>query len=246
MEIQKHLAQPLQVNNEWKPLKSGLIVDNEIVNSFNGDKLNLVSPIILRENLAYIFTLLGFKNYPDKEEMLIIEDFIRTSYPKYTVQEFRVAFKMAVQGKLDCSTDHYEKFSPKFIGQVMYAYTKKANEVRKNLKPILSAIEPPKLTDDDIVSFTQKEWLESSRNDFNKVFNADKVFAILLKQGKLSFEPEEMLKIIQAVRQDNQYKLNKMYGQDAKEFSKLIKDDTFVDTQCKKLALKKYFESLPN
>jgi len=190
--------------------------------------------------------LLGFKNYPDKEEMLIIEDFIRTSYPKYTVQEFRVAFKMAVQGKLDCSTDHYEKFSPKFIGQVMYAYTKKANEVRKNLKPILSAIEPPKLTDDDIVSFTQKEWLESSRNDFNKVFNADKVFAILLKQGKLSFEPEEMLKIIQAVRQDNQYKLNKMYGQDAKEFSKLIKDDTFVDTQCKKLALKKYFESLPN
>jgi hypothetical protein len=244
MEIQKHLTQPLQVNNEWQLLKSGLIVDNEIVNSFNGDKLNLVSPVVLRENLAYIFTLLGFKNYPDKEEMVIIEDFIRTSYPLYTIQEFRIAFKMAVQGKIDCSTDHFEKFSPKFIGQVMVAYTKKANEIRKNLKPIVKEIETPKLTDDEIVLFTQKEWLISSKNDFNKIFNADKVFSILISQGKLSFKPEEMLEIIKTVRLDNQYKFNKMYGQDAKQFNKLMKDDNFIDTQCKKLALKRYFESL--
>lgn len=234
------------MSNEWQPLKTGSIADNEILNCFNGDKLNLVSPIILKENLAYIFTLLGFKNYPDKQEMVVIEDFIRTSYQKYTVQEFRVAFKMAVQGKIDCSTEHYEKFSPKFIGQVMVAYTKKANEVRKMLKPILSPIEPPKLTDEQIVSFTQKEWLESARNDFNRVFNADKVFAILLKQGKLEFEPSEMLQIIKAVRLDNQFRLNKKYGQDAKDFSKLIKDENFLDTQCKKLALKRYFESLPD
>jgi hypothetical protein len=128
----------------------------------------------------------------------------------------------------------------------MYAYTKKANEVRKMVKPILSAIEPPKLTDEQIVSFTQKEWLESSRNEFNRVFNADKVFAILLKQGKLEFEPSEMLEIIKTVKLDNQYKLNKLVGIDAKEFSKLIKDEDFLDTQCKKLALKRYFESLPS
>jgi hypothetical protein len=232
------------VSKEWQPLKTGSIADNEILNCFNGDKLNLVSPIILKENLAYIFTLLGFKNYPDKEEMIIIEDFIRTSYPMYTIQEFRIAFKMAVQGKIDCSTEHYEKFSPKFIGQIMSAYTKKANEVRKMAKPILSEIQPPKLSDEEIVTFTQKEWLESARNDFNRVFNADKVFAILLKQGKLEFEPSEMLQIIKTVRQDNQYRLNKMHGQDAKEFNQLIKDEYFLDTQCKKLALKRYFESL--
>ena len=240
------MEQALQVNQEWQPLKSGYIVDNEILNSFNGDKLNLVSPITLRENLAYIFTLLGFKNYPAKEEMLIIEDFIRTSYPLYTIQEFRIAFKMAVQGKLDCSTEHYEKFSPKFIGQVMVAYTKKANEVRKIAKPVLNEIIAPKLTDEQIVLFTQKEWLESARNDFNKVFNADKVFDILLKDGKLKFEPDEMLKIVKIVRQDNAQRLQKMYGTDAKEFNKRIKDEDFVDTQCKKLALVKYFENLPS
>jgi hypothetical protein len=226
------------------PLQSGYIVDNEIAEAFKGNKLNLVSPITLKENLAYIFTLLGFTKYPDTQEMVVIEDFIRTSYPLFTVEEFRLAFKMAVQGKLDCSTEHYEKFSPKFIGQVMSAYTKKALEVRKMIKPIINEIEPPKLSDDDIVSFTQKEWLESPKNDFNRVFNANKVFAILLKQGKLKFEEHEMLQIIRMVREDNLMKMNKLVGLDAKEFSKKLKDDDFIDTQCKKLALVKYFEGL--
>jgi hypothetical protein len=226
------------------PLQSGFIVDNEIAEAFKGNKLNLVSPITLKENLAYIFTLLGFTKYPDTQEMIVIEDFIRTSYPLFTIEEFRLAFKMAVQGKLDCSTEHYEKFSPKFIGQVMSAYTKKALEVRKMIKPIIKEIEPPKLSDDDIVSFTQKEWLESPKNDFNRVFNANKVFAILLKQGKLKFEEHEMLQIIRMVREDNLMKMNKLIGLDAKEFSKKLKDDDFIDTQCKKLALVKYFEGL--
>jgi hypothetical protein len=226
------------------PLQNGFIVDNEIAEAFKGNKLNLVSPITLKENLAYIFTLLGFTKYPDTQEMIVIEDFIRTSYPLFTIEEFRLAFKMAVQGKLDCSTEHYEKFSPKFIGQVMSAYTKKALEVRKMIKPIINEIEPPKLSDDDIVSFTQKEWLESPKNDFNRVFNANKVFAILLKQGKLKFEEHEMLQIIRMVREDNLMKMNKLVGLDAKEFSKKLKDDDFIDTQCKKLALVKYFEGL--
>ena len=234
----------MQVSKEWTTSKSGYIVDNEITEAFKGNKLNLVSPVTLRENLAYIFTLIGLTKYPDKDEMIVIEDFIRTSYPLYTIEEFRIAFKMAVQGKLECSTEHYEKFSPKFIGQIMAAYTKKANDVRKMIKPVTHELEVPKLTDDDIVSFTQKEWLESPRIDFNRVFNADKVFAILLKQGKLKFEQHEMLEIIRIVREDNLQKMNKLYGIDAKNFRKSIKDNNFVDTQCKKLALVKYFEGL--
>jgi hypothetical protein len=234
----------MQVSKEWIASKSGYIVDNEITEAFKGNKLNLVSPVTLRESIAYIFTLIGLTKYPDKDEMIVIEDFIRTSYPLYTIEEFRIAFKMAVQGKLECSTEHYEKFSPKFIGQVMAAYTKKANDVRKMQKPITQELEVPKLSDEEIVSFTQKEWLESAKNDFNKVFNANKVFAILLKQGKLKFEPNEMLEIVRIVREENLIKMNKLYGLDAKNFRESIKDNDFVDTQCKKLALVKYFEGL--
>jgi hypothetical protein len=37
-----------------------------------------------------------------------------------------------------------------------------------------------------------------------------------------------------------------MHPMDAKKFSKDIKNEEFIETQCKKLALVKYFENLSN
>ena len=247
MEIQKILTQPLQVAKECKTYKIGLIANEDlpIVEAFKGDKLNLVSSVTLKENLAYIFTLIGLTRFPDKLEMEVIEDYIRTTYPYFTVQEMRIAFKMAVQGRFDCNTDHYEKFSPKYISQIMNAYKTKANEIRRNIPP---PPEPPikQLTEEEIVEFTKNEWLTGKREDFNRVFNADKVFSILLKQGKLKFTPEQILETIKVVREDNLYRLNRLNPIEAKEFTKRIKNEDFIESQCKKLALVKYFENLSN
>ena len=245
MEIQKILTQPLQVAKEWTTLQSGLIAkeDLPIIEAFKGDKLNLISPVTLRENLAYIFTLIGLTRLPDTIELEVIEDYIRSTYPFFTIQEMRIAFKMAVQGKFDCNIEHYEKFSPKYISGIMNAYKTKANQVRKNIPPLPE--EPVKqLTDQEIVDFTIKDWLNGKREDFNRVFNADKVFKILLKQGVLKFTQEQILETIKVVREDNLYRLNKMHPLDAKKFSQDIKREDFIELQCKKLALVKYFESL--
>jgi hypothetical protein len=245
MEIQKILTQPLQVAKEWTTLQSGLIAkeDLPIIEAFKGDKLNLISPVTLRENLAYIFTLIGLTRLPDTIELEVIEDYIRSTYPFFTIQEMRIAFKMAVQGKFDCNIEHYEKFSPKYISGIMNAYKTKANQVRKNIPP--PPEEPVKqLTDKEIVDFTIKDWLNGKREDFNRVFNADKVFKILLKQGVLKFTQEQILETIKVVREDNLYRLNKMHPLDAKKFSQDIKREDFIELQCKKLALVKYFESL--
>ena len=247
MEIQKILTQPLQVANEWKTLPNGLISSEDlpIIEAFTGDKLNLISPVTLRENLAYIFTIIGLTRLPDVTELEVIEDYIRTTYPYFTIQEMRIAFKMAVQGKFDCNIEHYEKFSPKYISGIMNAYKSKANQVRKNIPP------PPEqpvkqLTEDEIVEFTKQEWLSGKREDFNRVFNADKVFMILLKQKKLSFTQDQILETIKVVREDNLYRLNRMHPKDAKEYMKQIKNEDFIESQCKKLALVKYFENLSN
>ena len=214
-----------------------------IIEAFKGDKLNLISPVTLRENLAYIFTLIGLTRLPDTTELEVIEDYIRTTYPYFTIQEMRIAFKMAVQGKLDCNIEHYEKFSPKYISGIMNAYKLKANQVRKNIPP------PPEqpvkqLTDKEIVDFTKDDWLNGKREDFNRVFNADKVFKILLIQGKLIFTQDQILQTINVVREDNLYRLNRMHPLDAKKFSQDIRREDFIELQCKKLALVKYFESL--
>jgi hypothetical protein len=228
-------------------LPIGLIEQDDlpIIEAFRGDKLNLVSPVTLRENLAYISTLIGLTRLPDVVELEVIEDFIRTTYPFFTIQEMRIAFKMAVQGKFDCNIEHYEKFSPKYISGIMNAYKAKANQVRKNIPP---PPDPPakQLTDEEIVEFTKNDWLNGKREDFNKVFNADKVFKILLKQGKLTFTEDQILETIKVVREDNLYRLNKMHPLDSKKFSKEIKNEDFIELQCKKLALVKYFENLPS
>ncbi len=152
---------------------------------------------------------------------------------------------MAVQGKFDCNIEHYEKFSPKYISGIMNAYKAKANQVRKNIPP---PPDPPakQLTDEEIVEFTKNDWLNGKREDFNRVFNADKVFKILLKQGKLTFTEDQILETIKVVREDNLYRLNKMHPLDSKKFSKDIKNEDFIELQCKKLALVKYFENLPS
>ena len=125
----------------------------------------------------------------------------------------------------------------------MNAYKTKANQVRKNIPP--PPEEPVKqLTDKEIIDFTIKDWLNGKREDFNRVFNADKVFKILLKQGVLKFTQEQILETIKVVREDNLYRLNKMHPLDAKKFSQDIKREDFIELQCKKLALVKYFESL--
>lgn len=248
MEINLNQIIKAPQNKELSNLKAGLIldVDKQIAESFAGGMLSQVEKTALKSTLAYIFQLIGLTKYPENEEFIIIDDYIRTTYPNFTINELRTAFKLAVQGKLDCNIEHYEKFSPKYISQIMNAYKNRANEVRKMIKPQEEPKEVPKLSDEDIVSFSKEDWLKGKRNDFNRVFNADRVFAILLKQGKLNISQQEIQETINMVRQDNLDRLNKLIGIDAKEFSKKIRNEDFIELQCKKLALVKYFESLPN
>ena len=230
-------------------LKTGLIAkhDHEIVEAFNGEKIIKISTQTLKQSLAYIFTLIGMSNPPMAEEFMIIEDFIRSSYAQFTIDEFKLAFKLAVQNKLDCNVEHYEKFSPKYIGQVMNAYRTKANDIRKiqSYKSI-ETMTVPQLSENDIVEFTRKEWMESNKEDFNRVFNSNKVFLILVNQGLLKLTAEEIAETIKSVKQDNIYRLNNLSHVEAKEFSKKIKNEDFIESQCKKLALVKYFENLPS
>lgn len=249
MEINLQQVLATNQNKELQALKTGLIAkqDHEIVDAFAGEKIAKISTQTLKQTLAYIFTLIGLSNPPMAEEFMIIEEFIRSSYPQFTIDEFRLAFKLAVQNKLDCSVEHYEKFSPKFIGQVMNAYRTKANDIRKiqSYKSI-ETMPVPQLSENDIVEFTRKEWMESKKEDFNRVFNADKVFNILYKQGKIKPTSDEIQETINMVKIENLLRYKKMSHLEAKEFSKKIKDPDFLETQCKKLTLVRYFENLPN
>jgi hypothetical protein len=127
----------------------------------------------------------------------------------------------------------------------MNAYKSKANDVRKQIKPI-NQLPVPKLTEDEIVDFTRNDWNNSYKTDFNKIFNISRVFDILLKQNKLNINPNEYTKIMNIVNEDNIARLNKMLPVEAKEFKEQIKNANYFDRQCKALVLAKYFENETN
>jgi len=71
--------------------------------------------------------LVGINN-PGDVKLAILEDWIRTEYANFTINEVKVAFKQMVANDF---IDHYQNFSPAYFSQVMDRYKKKANEVRK-------------------------------------------------------------------------------------------------------------------
>ena len=246
MEINLQQVLPQRANKELTTLEVGFLTqtDNEIAQAFAGEKIKDISQKQLKQNLAYIFQLIGLTRLPEAEEFMIIEDYIRSTYGFFSINEFVNAFKLGVQGKIECNIEHYERFSPKYISQIINSYKQKANEVRKMMPKQEQEAPVPRLTDDEIVQFTIDEWNNSDKNDFNRVFNSLKVFDILFNKGKLRFNDKAKNEIISMVHKDNEYRLNKMTFVESREFRKKIQDPNFVDQQCKKMAIVMYAESL--
>lgn len=215
-------------------------MENKIIEALNSEFINNCTKIIIGEQLKTCIILSGCVG-PTIAEFNFAIDFVKSNFKNFKLKELYTAFELYALDKLEVDK-HFGNFSPKFIGEVMNAYKKQAIEVRKLIKPIENEVIPT-LSENEIVEFASDMWLNGPRNDFNKVYNANRVFYILVNKGEISPSKEQIQAIIQMVREDNQHRINTMNHLDAKEFSKKCKDPDFFDMQCKKLTLVQYFES---
>lgn len=78
----------------------------------------------LKQALRYCFMLVGLraKNMPDEMEKAFLINFIREHYGGHTAAEIRLAFDMAVTGKLDVDPVCYENFSVTYFAKIMNAF----------------------------------------------------------------------------------------------------------------------------
>jgi hypothetical protein len=104
-----------------------LPMEQEIMTAFSGERMRNINSTIFKQNLIYLMQLVGINN-PGDVKLAILEDWIRTEYGNFTINEVKVAFKQMVANDF---IDHYQNFSPAYFSQVMDRYKKKANEVRK-------------------------------------------------------------------------------------------------------------------
>lgn len=87
----------------------------------------------LKQALRYVFVLVGLKaqDIPVAEEKEVLMEYIRENYGGHTAEEIKLAFKMAIQGKLVIDYKEvitYGNFSPMYFTRIMDAYRVWARE----------------------------------------------------------------------------------------------------------------------
>lgn len=157
--------------------------------------------------------LVGIIN-PGEVKLAILEDWVRTEYGNFTINEVKVAFKQMVANDF---IDHYQNFSPAYFSQVMDRYKKKANEVRKMI-PQEREQAIPHLTDLEIIDYSYQEYKLLENRTFDRLFNPLSVFTKLNSTGIKVWIKEDGALAKKKLMEIITYKANKMDIISAKQY----------------------------
>jgi hypothetical protein len=182
--------------------------------AFSGERIRNLNQTMLHQNLIYIMQLVGINVIPDKVKLSVLEDWIRSEYGGFTINEIKVAFKQMVANDF---LDHYQNFSPAYFSQVMDRYKKKANEVRKMMpQERVEAI--PHLTDLEIIDYSYQEYKVLENRTFDRLFNPLSVFTKLNNTGIKTWTKEDGAVAKKKLMEIITYKANKMDVISAKQY----------------------------
>jgi hypothetical protein len=205
--------------------------------AFSGERIRSLNSIIFNQNIIYIIQLVGINVIPDKVKLDILEDWIRTEYGNFTINEVKVAFKQMVANDF---IDHYQNFSPAYFSQVMDRYKKKANEVRKMMpQERVEAI--PHLTDLEIIDYSYQEYKVLENRSFDRLFNPLSVFTKLNSTGIKVWTKEDGALAKKKLMEIITYKANKMDIISAKQYRDEWTEQ-WLKNQARAVAVALFFE----
>jgi hypothetical protein len=192
---------------------------------------------MLNQNLIYIMQLVGLNVMPDKIKMSVLEDWIRSEYGNFTINEVKVAFKQMVSNDF---IDHYQNFSPAYFSQVMDRYKKKANQIRKMI-PQERQEAIPHLTDLEIIDYSYQEYKLLENRTFDKLFNPLSVFTKLNATGIKIWTKEDGGLAKKKLMDIITYKANKMDIITAKQYRDEWTEQ-WLKNQARAVAVALFFE----
>lgn len=106
---------------ESRPQKIG---DGSLKIALQSPKNAVASKEDIQQALRYVMVKIGLRaeNWPNEIEREIILEHIRENFGGHSVAEIRLAFDMAISGKIDVDATCYENFSCLYFSKVMNAY----------------------------------------------------------------------------------------------------------------------------
>jgi hemerythrin-like domain-containing protein len=181
------------VQQEWKHLGSGNAIAIQQAQSTNS--LRIRNEEDIKEVLRYSMLLVGLRgnNLPTEEEKFVLTNFVRSNFGNQTPEEIKIAFEMAVAGKLNIDSKCYENFSCEYFGRIMNAYLEYARQEIKNLpKPIQQVKEKP--SDQELM----KQAIDTANEYANQIRHCeknDKKFTFIAGGLSVLFDYLEQFKI---------------------------------------------------
>lgn len=120
----------------------------------------------IKESLRVVMVKVGLRaqNWPNDLEKIILIQHIQENFGGNTVDEIRLAFDMAITGKLDIDSDSvncYENFSCAYFSKIMIAYRAWSVEAIKTV---------PVIENNEQRIFTQAELDDSAREDAQRQY----------------------------------------------------------------------------
>lgn len=220
---------------EWKHLGSGNAIAIQQAQSTNS--LRVRNEEDIKEVLRYSMLLVGLRgnNLPTEEEKFVLTNFVRSNFGNQTPEEIKIAFEMAVAGKLQVDAKCYENFSCEYFGRIMNAYLEFARQEIKNLpKPIEQVKEKP--SDQEL----KKQAIDTANEYANQIRYCeknDKKFTFIAGGLSILFDYLEQFKI-QTISKEERFELWEKYSG--------IKDIEERKLYCKTQGYIKFINSLVN
>lgn len=118
-----------------------------------GNTLRLSDDNDLKQVLRYSMLLVGLRanNMPTEEEKFVLINFIKTNFANVTLAQIKMAFDMAVAGKLGVDAKCYENFSCEFFGRIMARFLEYSAEETRIISQRVVEDEPlPKPSDAEL------------------------------------------------------------------------------------------------
>jgi len=113
------------------------------------------------------------QNWPSEEEKTVLINHIIKGYNGHTISEIKLAFDMAIEGKLDVEVNCYENFSCLYFSNIMSSYRQWAKQEYEQLLQ-----EPPAIEyKEDISDRAMAEWFRDKVKDFERDPEKDVRFA---------------------------------------------------------------------
>jgi hypothetical protein len=188
-------------------------------------------------------SMLGMKGdkLPTQPEMVNMYKSVLEEYPNLKIGELSLAFSLAAKGKLDMEAETYQNFSMLYLHRILRSFARYGMQKLSEMKPKQeeSKWQPREVLDDEKVALSLECYKKFKQWD-NIVFGIES-FKILYNRGVLKFNSVEIVKEVKELMTAKMMKSNTYTKQDIRA---LMEDDDYMENQCYRLVLSKYFDTL--